>query len=95
MIIFIVQGKLKNLEKGKQRCIYERLKQGDLFFTTRRNYISYYSITDFAHNVRSLSKQIYGIVSDNRMITYNIAGFTEKQINASSSTYKIIETLNF
>ena len=54
-----------------------------------------YSITDFAHNVRSLSKQIYGIVSDDRMITYNIAGFTEKQINASSSTYKIIETLIF
>ena len=49
----------------------------------------------FVHNVRSLSKYIDDIVSDDRIINNDIIGFTEKQTNLSYSTCKTMETLNF
>ena len=45
--------------------------------------------------MRSLSRHVYDIVSDDRIINNNIKGFTETQMKSSESTCKIIETLNF
>ena len=45
--------------------------------------------------MRSLSKHVDDIVSDNRIKNKDIIGFAETQINLSYSTCKIIETLNF
>ena len=50
--------------------------------------------TVLVHNVRSLSKHVDDIVTDNRVMNNDIIGFTETQINPSDSTCKIIETLN-
>ena len=44
------------------------LKQNDLLAAIRRNTLSNDAITVFLHNVRSLSKQIDDIVSDNIII---------------------------
>ena len=44
--------------------------------------------------MRSLSKHVDDIVTDNRVMNNDIIGFTETQINPSDSTCKIIETLN-
>ena len=44
--------------------------------------------------MRSLSKHVDGIVTDNRVMNNEIIGFTETQINSSYSTCKIIETFN-
>ena len=44
--------------------------------------------------MRSLSKHVDDIVTDNRVMDNDIIGFTETQINPSDSTCKIIETLN-
>ena len=44
--------------------------------------------------MRSLSKHVDDIVTDNRVMNNDIVGFTETQINPSDSTCKIIETLN-
>ena len=74
---------------------YERLKQNDLFSTIKRNNTSDDTITVFAHDVRSLSKHIDDIVSDDRIINNDIMGFTETQINPSDSTSKIMETMTF
>ena len=49
----------------------------------------------FFHNVRSLSKHVDDIVSDDRIINNDIIGFAETQINLSDSSCKITETLNF
>ena len=45
--------------------------------------------------MRSLSKHVVDMVSDDRIINNDIIGFAETQINLSDSTCKIIETLNF
>ena len=45
--------------------------------------------------MRSLSKYIDDIVSDDRIINNDIIEFTEKQTNLSYSTCKTMETLNF
>ena len=45
--------------------------------------------------MRSFSKHIDDIVSDDRIINNDIIGFAETQINISDSTCKIIEILNF
>ena len=45
--------------------------------------------------MRSLSKHVDDIVSDDTIINNDIIGFTETQINLSDSTCKIIEALNF
>ena len=74
---------------------YELLKQNDLFSTIKRNAISCDTVTVLVHIVRSLSRHVDDLVSDNRIINSNIIGFTETQIKQSYSTYKIIETLNF
>ena len=74
---------------------YERLKQNDLFSTITRSTISDDTITVLVHNVKSLSKHVHDIVSDQRLINNDIIGFTETQINPSNFTYKIIKTLNF
>ena len=47
---------------------YERLKQNDLFFTIKINFLSDDTITIRVHNVRSYSKHVDDIVSDNRII---------------------------
>ena len=44
--------------------------------------------------MRSLSKHVDDIVTDNRVMNNDIIGFTETQINPSDSTCKIIEILN-
>ena len=72
---------------------YKRLIQNDLFSTIKINNIADNTITAFVHNVRSLSKHINDIVSDNRIINNDIIGFTETQINSSDSTFKIMETI--
>ena len=74
---------------------YERLKQNDLFSTIKRNAFSSDTVTLLVHNVRSLSRHVDDVVSDNRIINNDVIGFTETQIKASDSTCKIIETLNF
>ena len=51
---------------------YERLKQNALFSTVKRNNISDNTITVFLHNVRSLSKHIDDVVSDDRIINNDI-----------------------
>ena len=65
---------------------YERLKQNDLFSTIKRNNIYDDTITVFVHNVRSLSKHIDNIVSDDRIVNNDIKDFTETQIKPSDST---------
>ena len=74
---------------------YERLKQNDLFTKIKRNTISEDTLTVFFHNVRSLSKHVNGILSNDGIMDDEITELTEKQINLSVSTCKIIETLNF
>ena len=44
--------------------------------------------------MRSLPRHLGDIVSENRIINYDIIGFTETKIKPSDSTCKIIETLN-
>ena len=48
-----------------------------------------------APNVRSISKHVDEIVSDERRMNNGIIGFTETKINLSDSTCKTIETLIF
>ena len=74
---------------------YERLRQHDLFSTIKRKNISDNTITVFVHNVRSFSKHIDDIVSDDKIINNDITGFTKTLINPSDSTCKIMETLIF
>ena len=74
---------------------YECLKQNDLFTKIKRNTISEDTLTVFFHNVRSLSKHVNGILSNDGIMDDEITELTEKQINLSVSTCKIIETLNF
>ena len=61
------------------------------FFSTKKSD----TITVVVHNVRSHSKQVDDVVSDDKIINNGIIGFTETQIKPSDSTWKIIETLNF
>ena len=49
----------------------------------------------FGSYVRSLSKHVDNIVSDDRITNNEIIGFTETQINPSDFNCKIIETLRF
>ena len=74
---------------------YECLKQNDLFTKIKRNTISEDTLTVFFYNVRSLSKHVNGILGNDRIMDDEITELTEKQINLSVSTCKIIETLNF
>ena len=45
--------------------------------------------------MRSLLRHVDDILSDNRIKSNNLIGFTEIQTKLSDSTSKIIETLNF
>ena len=74
---------------------YERLKQNDLFSTIKRNNISVDTIAVFVHNARLFSQHIDDIVSDDRIINNDMIGFTEKKINPSDSTSKIMEKIIF
>ena len=85
---------------------YEYQKQNRFFPTIKRNTILDDNLKILVHNVRSLSKLVDDIGSDNRMINNvmvsedrminnDIIGFTETQINPSDSTCKIVETLIF
>ena len=68
-------GELKKSEiriKKDALFEYERLKQNALFSTIKRNNISYNTIAVFLHNVRSLSKHIDDVVSDDRIINNDI-----------------------
>ena len=71
------------------------MKQNDLFFTIKRNNISEDTITVLVHDVRSFSKHIDDIVSDNRIINNDTIRFTETQINPSDSTSNIMKILKF
>ena len=53
------------------------------------------TVTIFVYNVQSLSKYIGDIVSDDRIISNDIMGFTKTQISQSDFTCKIMETLIF
>ena len=53
------------------------------------------TLTVVAHNVRSLSKYVNDIASDDRIMHNGTIGFRVIQINLSHSTCKIIKTLNF
>ena len=91
-------GEFKKLAKkvNKEALLeHEHLKPNDLFTTTKRNTIQYDILIVLDHNVRSFSKHVNDIVSNYRVINNDIIGLTEKQINVSVSTYKIIKTLNF
>ena len=70
---------------------YERLKQNDLFSTTKRNNISDHTIAVFVYNVRLLSEHRDDIVSDDRIINNDIIEFTESQINSWDFTCKIMD----
>ena len=85
---------------------YEYQKQNRFLHTIKRNTILDDNLKILVHNVRSLSKLVDDIGSDNRMINNvmvsedrminnDIIGFTETQINPSDSTCKIVETLIF
>ena len=74
---------------------YERLKQNDLFSTVKRNYILGDTVTVLVRDVRLLPRHVDDIVSDNRIISNDITGFTETHIKPSYSTWKPIETFNF
>ena len=74
---------------------YERLKQNDLFSTVKRNYILGDTVTVLVRDVRLLPRHVDDIVSDNRIISNDITGFTETHIKPSDSTWKPIETFNF
>ena len=52
-------------------------------------------VTVFVHNVRSFSKYIGDIVSDDKIISNGIMGFTKIQISQSDFTCKIMETFIF
>ena len=67
---------------------YELLKQNDLFPTVKINNLSNNIFTVLIHNVRSLSKHVDDIVSEDRTINNDIIGFTETQIIPSDSTCK-------
>ena len=54
---------------------YERLKQNDLFTTIKRNAISDNTLKTITHDVRSLSKYVNDIVSDDRKMNNGIIGF--------------------
>ena len=58
----------------------------------KKNTISDDTLTILFHNVRSLSKHLDDIVSDDRIINNNIKGFAETQINLLDSTCKTTET---
>ena len=73
---------------------YERLKQNDLYPKIKRKNTSENTVTVLLHNVRSFSRHVDDIVSDNRITNNDIIGFTETQISPSDSTWKIIETWN-
>ena len=93
---FIREFKKSAIKVNKDTLLeYEYMKQNDLFSTIERNNISDNTITVFVHNLRSLSKHIDDVVSDDRIIHNNIIGFIETQINPSDSTYKILGALNF
>ena len=47
------------------------------------------------HNTQSLSKHIDDIINDGRVISNEIIGLTETQINSSDSPYKVMKTMNF
>lgn len=61
----------------------------------KRKNISDDMITAFAHNVRSISKDIDDIVSGNTIMNADVKLNIETQINPSDSTCKIIQTLTF
>ena len=54
---------------------YERLKQNDLFTTIKRNAISDNTLKTLTYDVRSLSKYVNDIVSDDRKMNNGIIGF--------------------
>ena len=74
---------------------YEHLKQNDLFSTIKRNAISGDTVTVLVRDVRPLPRHIDVIVSDNRIISSDITGFTETHIKPSDSTCEAMETFNF
>ena len=73
---------------------YQRLKQNDLFSTVKRNAVSGNTVTVLVHNVRSLSRHVDDMLSDNRIINNDIIGLMETQVKPSDCTCEIIETLN-
>ena len=74
---------------------HEHLKQNNLLSTTKTNTISYDNPTVLVHNFKSLSKDFYDIVGEDRTINNDIIELPETQMNLSNSASKIIETLNF
>ena len=66
-----------------------------MFSTKRRNTISGDTVTDLTHNVRSLSRHLDDIISDNRIVNSNIIEFMQTHIKLSDSTCKTTETLRF
>ena len=60
----------------------------------KRTTISHDAITFFVHNVRTVSKHVDDIVSNDIIIINDIIGFTETQISLSNSTCKLIKTFN-
>ena len=74
---------------------HEHLKQNNLLSTTKTNTISYDNSTVLVHNLKSLSKDFYDIVGEDRTINNDIIELPETQMNLSNSASKIIETLNF
>lgn len=57
---------------------YECLKKWFIFYNKKKHYFKRYS---YSHNVRSLSKYVDDIASDNRIMKNYITGFTESNTN--------------
>ena len=94
-LYYIAEFKKSAIKVNKDALLeYERLQQNDLFSRIKRNAISGDTVTVLVHNVRSLPRHVYDILSDNRIINNDIIGFTETQIKPSDSTSKVIQTLN-
>ena len=85
----IKEFKIFSIKKNK----YEGLRQNDLYPTMKRNTSSDNMVTGFIYNVKSFSKHMDDLVSDDRIMNNDITGFAK--INSSDSSCKITETLNF
>ena len=96
IIVDIGEFKISAINVNKDVLFQDHhLKQNDWFYTIKRNNISDNTFTVFVHNTQSLSKHIDDIINDGRVISNEIIGLTETQINSSDSTYKVMKTMNF
>ena len=62
-----------------------------IFHNKKKKFLSDDTITVFVQNIRSFSKHVEDIVSDDRIINNEIIAFVETQWNPSDSAGKLLE----